>query len=87
MGVFRRSVWYFFASVALWLVALAGALDDIDFFNRADFFDRTELHHEHIVVFVAAIALILLIASAVSYLQELRVLPAEAPLENGRERV
>lgn len=87
MGVVRRSISYFLASILLWLLALAGALDDVDFFNRQDFFDRSELHHEHIVVLVAGLALFMLFAAGISYLRELRVFSADRYWENGRERV
>ena len=42
------------AALALFLAAGAGAAMDEDFFNSADFFDATSLHHEHLVVLVAA---------------------------------
>lgn len=87
MGVVRRSSWYFFASIFLGLLALAGALDDVDFFNRQDFYDRTELHHEHLVVLAAGLGLIMLFAAGVSYLRELRVFSADRYWQNGRERV
>lgn len=87
MGGVRGSIWYFVTSIFLGFLALAGALDDIDFFNRQDFFDRSELHHEHLVVFVAGLALVMLVAAGVSYLRELRVYSGEPYWENGRERV
>lgn len=87
MSVVRGSILYFVASIVLGLLAVAGALDDVDFFNRRDFFDRTELHHEHLVVFVAGLALIMLFAAGVSYLRELRVFSADRYWQNGRERV
>jgi len=37
------------ALVVFWGVALAVALNDIDFFSFQDLFDTTRLHHEHIV--------------------------------------
>ncbi|MGI0149045.1 MAG: hypothetical protein ACREDF_05890 [Thermoplasmata archaeon] len=83
----RRSLWYLFASIVLGLLAIAGALDDVDFFNRQDFYDRTELHHEHIVVFVSVLVPIMLFAAGVSYLRELRVFSVDRQWDNGRERV
>ena len=87
MGVVRRSIWYFIASIFMGLLALAGALDDVDFFNRDDFYDRTQLHHEHLVVLFVGLALIMLFAAGVSYLRELRVFSAGRNWQNGRERV
>jgi len=72
-SLFRRSVLYFFASFVLTGLAAAGASTDVYFFNPADFYDRTELHHKHLVVLVAGLALLMLVAAGVAYLRELRV--------------
>lgn len=46
------------SAAILWGLAGLAALDDIDFFNPADFWDAG-LHHEHIVVGLALIGTLL----------------------------
>ena len=83
----RRSVLYFLASLPLGIAAGAvGAATDVDFFNPADFYDRTELHHEHLVVLVAGLALLILIAAGVAYLRNSACSPPIGTRETG-ERV
>ncbi len=55
----RRRVTFSLAAFALFLAARVGAAMDEDFFNSADFFDATSLHHEHLVVLVAAAGVVL----------------------------
>jgi hypothetical protein len=83
----RRSIIFFFSAVLFWLTALVGALNDPDFFNPADFRDRTELHHEHLVVLAAFAGLVMLIAAVVSFARELRVYTPPAYEADARERV
>lgn len=70
----RRSLLYFLSSVFLGLVALAGALSDIDFFTFSDLFDTTQLHHEHIVASILVIAFLLFLLSIRAFLREVGLL-------------
>jgi hypothetical protein len=50
-SVQNKSLWAAMGILAaFWIMALAVALTDIDFFSLQDLFDTHDLHHEHIVV-------------------------------------
>ena len=82
----ERSLKYFLTSMFLGLVAFLGALSDIDFFTFSDLFDTSQLHHEHIVATVLAIAFVFFLMSIRAFLREAGLL-TPAPMMNGRERV
>ncbi len=47
------------AMVSSWLLALAVMFNDIDFFTTQDLFDTAELHHEHVVVGLLVLGVVL----------------------------
>ncbi len=49
----------FAAMAASWFLAVVVMFNDIDFFTMQDLFDTTELHHEHIVVGLLVLGVLL----------------------------
>jgi hypothetical protein len=83
----RRSLLCFVSGVLCWLAALAGALNDVDFFSLEDFRDRTQLHHEHLVFLAGLAGLIMFIAAAVYFVRELAAYTPPPYEPEARERV
>ncbi|TLZ44979.1 MAG: hypothetical protein E6K19_03080 [Methanobacteriota archaeon] len=83
----RRSIIYFVSAVLFWLTAMMGVLSDVDHFTLEDLRDRTQLHHEHIVVLAAFLGLLMLIAAGVAFGRELRIYTPPAYEADARERV
>ncbi len=77
----RRWMAFSLAALALFLAAGVGAAMDEDFFNSADFFDATSLHHEHLVVLVAAVGALMVVLAARVYFLEVRTARAEPASE------
>jgi len=73
----RRWVAFSLAALALFLVAGVGAALDEDFFNSADFFDATSVHHEHLVVLVAAIGVVMVVLAVRAFSLEVHAARAE----------
>ncbi len=69
------------AALALFLAAGAGAAMDEDFFNPADFFDATSLHHEHLVVLVAAAGALMVVLAVRAFSREVRAARANVSSE------
>jgi len=74
------------AALALFLVAGVGAALDEDFFNSADFFDATSVHHEHLVVLVAAIGVVMVVLAVRAFSLEVHAARAEVSPET-KEKV
>jgi len=68
----RRWVAFSLAALALFLAAGVGAALDEDFFNSADFFDMTSLHHEHLVVLIAAVGVVMVVLAVRAFSLEVR---------------
>lgn len=69
------------AALALFLAAGAGAAMDEDFFNSADFFDATSLHHEHLIVLVAAAGALMVVLAVRAFSREVRAARADVSSE------
>ncbi len=82
----RRWTVFSLAALALFLAAAVGAAMDEDFFNPADFLDATSLHHEHLVVLVAAVGASMVFLAARAYVLEVRASRAE-PASESEEKV
>ena len=77
----RRWMPFSLAALALFFAAGAGAAMDEDFFNTADFFDVTSLHHEHLVVLVAAAGALMAFLAVRAFSREARVARAHVSSE------
>ena len=77
----RRWVAFSLAALAMFLAASAGAAMDEDFFNSADFLDTTSLHHEHLVVFVAAVGVVMVVLAVRAFSLEVRASRADVSAE------
>ncbi len=83
----RRSLICFVSGALFWLVVLMGATDVPDRFSLEDFRDRTALHHEHLVFLAGLAGLIMFIAAAVFFVNELRLYSPPPYEPDARERV
>ena len=77
----RRRVTFSLAAFALFLAARVGAAMDEDFFNSADFFDATSLHHEHLVILVAAVGVLMIVLAVRAFSLEVRAARADVSPE------
>ncbi|HYV09069.1 MAG TPA: hypothetical protein VEL81_05770 [Thermoplasmata archaeon] len=77
----RRWMAFSLAALALFLAAAAGAAMDEDFFNTADFFDVTSLHHEHLVVLVVGAGALMVVLAVRAFSVEIRAARGEVSSE------